>query len=802
IQDTTERRKAEEALVRERMRLENILSGTHVGTWEWNVQTGEISVNERWGEILGYRIEEISPLSYEMWQSLCHPDDYKNALKSLEKHLAGEAAYYGSEIRMRNKEGQWVWVLDRGRIGSLDEEGRPVWVYGTSLDVSGLKETEDLLQRNLSLLKSLLDSIPDMIFYKDLEGNYLDCNVEFSKFTNQSLKEIRGKTDYDLFPRQLANEFRENDRIVKESGKPRQNMEWLTYPDGRTYLYSMLKAPFRGPDGDIQGVLGVGRDITQQHQDEGKIRLQALVLEQIQDCVMVMDLQGVVTYVNHAVVQTLGYHQSELLGSLVTNFDESSEDYLNMIEILHIALDKGIWEGEISKTTAKGQRKEFFSRWQVVRNETEEIVALCAVFTEITERKKFEAALIQAKETAEAANEAKNVFLATMSHELRTPLNPIFGFTELLMEEENLSEEQKSWLAVIQSRSKDLLLLIEDILNIARIEAGSFIIEAKPTRIQDIFDDIKSIFEQSCQEKGLTLVMELEDELEMLCLIDPARTRQILLNLVGNAIKFSESGQIYVLANRNLVQEEHLSVGEVHFMVRDNGPGIPLKDHDLVFRDFQQLDSSDSRRFEGAGLGLAICKRLVNLMGGEIWIDEDYQNGAEFHVRFPAPLYGEDMDEELNAGAGLKLDEGWPAGKPEMENRPARVIEEDKEGRSVLLVEDDLNSAKIMIADLERKNYQVTHAEDGQTALDMCRSSRYNVILMDLKMPGMGGFEVSRVLRRRGDNTPIVAVNVRAFGTKDTDDLYNPGVGGDPANPIEQRNLWSIIDEAIKNGRG
>ncbi|WP_308986592.1 ATP-binding protein [Thalassobacterium sedimentorum] len=537
VRDTTTQRDVEETLAAEQMRLLNILSGTNVGTWEWHVPSGKICLNQRWVEIIGYTLDELTPLTVKTWENLCHPDDLPSILKRVDDHFSGKLEYYSCEFRMRHKDGSWVWILDRGQVGTWVEPGRPEWMYGTQLDITELKESE--------------------------------------------------------------------------------------------------------------------------------------------------------------------------------------------------------------------------------------------------------VALIEAKETAEAASQAKNVFLATMSHELRTPLNPIIGFTDLLIGADNLTDEQRSWLQITKSRSRDLLLLIEDILDIARIEAGRVVVEEKPTLVQDIIDDIFSIFGRSCSDKGLTLNCEVAAILNSPCLIDPARTRQILLNLVGNAIKFSFSGEINIIAQLDPPNTHGNAKSELHLIVRDQGSGISREKQDLVFQEFQQIDSSDSREHEGSGLGLAICKRLAELMGGRIWIDEDYQQGAEFHVRFPTSLsFNEDSLVEDDVAVNREDAEV----KRDRVQRPAK---------HVLLVEDDQSNAKLVMVCLERKQLQVTYVKNGQAAIESCAAHRFDIILMDLKMPGMSGFEAIRILRDSGNQTPIVVLTALALDSV-REKLNGVDFSGVLYKPVKIAVLEEMIDRILE----
>jgi PAS domain S-box-containing protein len=414
---------------------------------------------------------------------------------------------------------------------------------------------------------------------------------------------------------------------------------------------------------------------------------------------------------------------------------------------------------------------------------------LFSIVQDTTELRESEAALIEAKEAAEAASHAKNVFLATMSHELRTPLNPIIGFTELLLEANNLTNEQRQWLQVTKSRSTDLLRLIEDVLDVARIEAGRLAVEVKPTLVQEIVDDISNFFNKPSSEKGLTLYCRVAPELSSPCMLDPTKTRQILLNLVGNAVKFSSEGEIQIIAELDRAHLHDNAEQALHLIIRDCGPGIPLDQHDFVFQEFQQLDSSYTRKHDGSGLGLAICKRFVELMGGRIWIDEHYTQGAEFHVCFPAPML--QLSKET-----IPLDKAM-SGEPSKSNSLNDATAVQDVPKHVLLVEDDESNAKVVMVCLNRKQLQVTHATNGQLAIDLCAKQRFDLILMDLKMPIMSGCEAIRILRDRGDETPIVVLT--AFAAENVhQNLQDAHLSGVLHKPVSIEELDTMLDRMLK----
>jgi len=262
--------KATEELQDNKERLELTIEGAALGTWDWNIESGEVNYNERWAEILGYTLDEVKT-EITNWKNLLHPDEKEKILKKLIDHLDGKTSVYQSEHRLQSKSGQWIWVLDAGRVYKHDESGNPLRAVGIHLDITRRKEAEQALVKERALLLSLINSIPDLIFYKNDEGMYLGCNKAFEKFIGKTEKEIVNKTDLDLFPRDVADFFREQDRLMLGLGQSRRNDEWVTYPDGQRVLLDTLKIPFVGLKNETLGLVGVSRDVTHKKKMEEEL---------------------------------------------------------------------------------------------------------------------------------------------------------------------------------------------------------------------------------------------------------------------------------------------------------------------------------------------------------------------------------------------------------------------------------------------------------------------------------------------------------------------------------------------------
>ena len=783
------------------------------------------------------------------------------------------------------------------------------FIFCTMTDLTGRRATEAALRDTEAQYRSLVESLPLNVFVKDLDGRFLFANQRFCRLTHRPLPELIGRDDFEIFPEELARQYREDDARVVRSEVPLEQVEEYHEPGAESLYVQTLKAPLRDARGRVVGIQGLFWDVSDRvqaeravHHAEGRHRA---ILDAALDCIVTIDERGRIVEFNPAAQRTFGYGhdevagkdmvsllfppeshdrhrrnlddhrrgdeasligrrietmlvrkggatfvaeiamqpvpvrgtvmftmflrditerrraeealresnarfrrlvESDIIGLTIIHFDgrilEANDVFLRMTGYSRREVSAGRvrWDGitpdeyrerdrhaiEMVRNTGRcaPREKEYYrkdgGRVPVLIGETlldrKGQTTLCFVL-DISDQKRAEAELQSAKEAADAANHAKSAFLANMSHEIRTPMNAIIGMTELMLLDEALGRQTRESLQVVADSAEALLGLINNILDFSKVEAGKYDPERVEFHLRDAIGGVMKTLAVTAHSRGIELVSDVRPEVPELVVGDQTHLRQVLVNLVGNAIKFTPSGEVVVSVGVENPDPCDLRLG---FAVRDTGIGIPRDKLRKIFEPFEQLDNSMARRYGGTGLGLAISSRLVRLLGGTLDVDSVAGQGTTFRfsARFEPP-----GDAAANC----------PPAPSSLRNM------------KVLIVDDNASSRDSLRDMLTSWGMTPLLAGDAAAAADAVGQGGFDIALVDAHMPGESGAGLGERLQSRARRSGPVIVLLNA-NDRDPSSATNPEA--DPPErtlvslykPINHSELFDTI-VALVDGR-
>ena len=778
--DVTERRRAEEALRESEERLALALEGSTDAIWDWDIPSGRVLTGERWLSMLGYAPDAF-PVTFDTWRGLVHPADFPATEALLRDHLEGRAPAYEATFRMRAADGSWRHVLDRGKVVARDPGGRPLRMAGTHADVSQQVADREALLQSEALLRTMIKSLPVDFWARDLDGRVIlqsDRSMDF-------WGDLRGSDPEDSrFDEATLAIWRENNRQAL-LGDTVQGDVTLSPRNGQKRLFHNVVAPIRDEEG-IRGVLGMNLDITEMETQalalqESERRYRQLV--DFSPLPILVHAEGRVVFANPAAARTLAAPSAEALVGL---------DALAIIHPEGRNLSRERMEQVYAK---RGDAPLMRQRFLRLDNEVIDVDLLTAmvdyqgrpaaqaVFVDVTARQTAEEALLRAKEAAEAASRAKSEFLANMSHEIRTPLNGVIGMIQLLRAT-RLDPEQAFYAETAQDSSRHLLTVINDILDLSRLQAGRLTLRPTVCDLEDLARQVFGSFTSHIRENRVTLTLDLDPALPNPVVCDAARLRQVLFNLVGNALKFTEQGSV------RLEIAPLPSAGpdlRIYFCVTDTGIGIPEDKLVEIFESFTQVDGSLSRRYQGAGLGLSIARHLVSGLGGSVSIDSEPGQGTTVAFSIRAE----------------PLDITPPAPEtPRFEPLPRRAAPESgTRAPRVLVVEDDRINQMLFRRLLEKMGLRTACASNGREALNLLEREDFDCLLMDVQMPGMDGVTATRAIRASETlgpkaQVPIIALTAHAM-RGDRERFLEAGMNAYLSKPVDFADLARVLGEVL-----
>jgi PAS domain S-box-containing protein len=574
--------------------------------------------------------------------------------------------------------------------------------------------------------------------------------------------------------------------LVFKASRGIEDIYELTYcrKDGSRFPAVVSVTALRDAGEAIIGYLLIGTDNTARKRVEAeqakldqRLRDQQFytrsLIEANIDAIMTTDPSGIITDLNRQMEALTGCTRDELIGA---PFKSCFTDPERAEASIKLALSqKRVTDYELTACARDGRKTVVSFNATTFYDRDRTLKGVFAAARDVTERKQVEIELKQAKAAAESASRTKSEFLASMSHEIRTPMNAIMGIADLLAKTP-LSPEQDKYVRIFRRAGDNLLNLINDILDLSKVEASQLELERTGFSLVDLVEKLTEMVAVRAHEKGLVLLSEIAPDVNTDLVGDPTRLGQVLHNLLGNAVKFTESGEVSLRVTRDADTSVPTAL---RFTITDSGVGIPAEKLGRVFERFTQADSSTTRRFGGSGLGLTISRRLVELMGGRIWVESTVGRGSTFSFAVP-----------FEAGSGAARRSPAPAGAaPEPAPRALRI----------LLAEDSADNRTITLAYLQGSPYQVDIAENGASACAMFQAGHYDMVLMDRQMPVMDGLSATRAIRvwehaHERPSTPIIALTASALGG-DREKCMAAGCTAFLTKPIRQDVLLTAIRE-------
>lgn len=492
------------------------------------------------------------------------------------------------------------------------------------------------------------------------------------------------------------------------------------------------------------------------------------------DTMVIFNNEGIIININQAAFRMFGFLEAELVGqSICKLLPMISEDTNELFKVQEQYLTDNL-------SDVKPLRKDgtiFYAAIQIGEAVIEENPIFACTISDITERKKAESEMMQAKEEAELAARVKADFLAIMSHEIRTPMNGIIGMTELLIDS-GLNQEQLEFAGIVRKSSDALLHVINDILDFSKIESGKMELEEVPLELHSLVEETFDLFKAKTREKELHMEYYIDQRLPACILGDFTRLRQILINLVGNAVKFTDHGTVIVLIN---FLEQHENDLEIEFIIKDTGIGIPPEQTIHLFKPFSQLDSSMTRKYGGTGLGLTICKTLVELMGGSIRNEQNADLGATFIFTIRTKAF--DYPDNLKRVVTQKL-----AGE--------RIVSNTAPLQIIIAEDHDVNQ-KLLLLILQKLGHTVEVAENGLQVIELLQHKSYDLILMDLQMPEMDGFKTTKTIMETvpKQQIPIIIAVTASTLQTDIDQCTSLGISDFICKPIKINTIQNVLEQ-------
>ncbi|MEE4197772.1 MAG: PAS domain S-box protein [Bacteroidales bacterium] len=695
----------------------------------------------------------------------CHTADCPlNLVKNGEERVE-------QDIKKRNQTGKIIPGILTS-VAFKTQNGEILGIIEDFKDISLRVEIEESLRRSEQKFSTFMDNLPLGVFIKDedLRLTYMNKYMD-AVFTSENCLQ---KTPREIFPEQFARRIIEEDQRAM-NGELLVVEEQLPDKTGKLITYQTHKFRFRAADNSWK-VGGLSIDISQKKKTEYELKKLSNAILHSPVCVIITNLKGQIEYVNPVFTKFTGYTPEEVLGEKVGILTDSESVKAIYKDIMSTVSQGNDWQGEIQNRKKNGEIYWELASISPVKNNKNEITHFIIIAEDISKRKKNEKELLLAKEQAEESNRLKTAFLANLSHEIRTPLNAIIGFSSLLLDEDIHHEEKVKLNNLINENSQNLLKLIDDVIDISKIQSGNFEINPSTCYVNKLLLDLYVSFSVKIEQdpkKDIRLSMNKGVRKKDFSLItDTIRLKQVLFNIIENAVKFTQQG--FVEFGYSLVKDDN----KIQFYVIDSGIGIANDKFEMIYDLFRQVDESFTREYGGTGLGLTIAKKIVHHLGGEIWVQSTPKQGT--NIYFTLPLENKSLEESTSAQDSKSLAYNW----------------KDK----VFLIADDIDTNYAYLKEvLSSTHAKIIWAKDGKEAVDLCMKNKIDLVIMDLKMPNMDGYEATKAIKKIKQDLKIIGQSTFSHDDEKQKCL-NAGCDSYIAKPIRIETLFKVINNTfLKN---